>query len=69
MRKVFINKWFLLAVLLTLSLSGFSFVVYKKMQTTCTAIENGKIRSAGSQGTDMLWNVFSTQLSNFSPTR
>ena len=34
MRKVLLNKWFLLAILLTVSLSTFSVVTYKKVRRT-----------------------------------
>jgi len=67
MRKVFVNKWFFLAAALTLSLSAFSFVTYKKTDTVCSATENCYKNSPvnANQKTDMLWDILSRQLSNF----
>jgi hypothetical protein len=63
MRKVFINKWFLLAACLTLSLSTLSFVAYKKTESVCSA--DCPNNPANSQKTDMLWDVLSRQLTHF----
>ena len=67
MRKVFINKWFFLAIALTLSLSAFSLATYKKTQQVCSVTkdrcQNSPVNS--SQNTDMLWDVLSRQLTNF----
>jgi len=67
MRKVFVNKWFLLAAALTLSLSAFSFVTYKNTEAVCAATENCYQNSPvnANQKTDMLWDILSRQLSNF----
>jgi len=67
MRKVFVNKWFFLAVALTLSLSAFSFATYKKTQAVCSTAENCCPNSPANsnQKTDMLWDILSRQLSNF----
>jgi hypothetical protein len=66
MRKVFINKWFFLAAFLTLSLSAFSFVTYKKTQSACSAATNCYQNSSkANQKTDLLWDVLSRQFSNF----
>jgi len=67
MRKVFVNKWFLLAAALTLSLSAFSFATYKKTEAVCSSTANcSQDRPANSnQKTDLLWDILSRQLSNF----
>src|SRR3954465_8587398 len=67
MRKVFINKWFFLAVFLTISLSAFSFAVYKKAQTTCSASGDccQHTPAEPTQRADMLWDVISRQFTNF----
>ena len=67
MRKVFVNKWFFLAAALTLSLSAFSFVTYKKTQTVCSSTANCCPDSPvnSNQKTDLLWDILSRQLSNF----
>ena len=64
MRKVFINKWFLFAATLTLSLSAFSFVAYKKVQPVCSVTQPCGASSLN-ENTDLLWDVLSRQLSNF----
>jgi hypothetical protein len=67
MRKVFINKWFFLAAFLTISLSTFSFAVYKKTQSACSATQDHcqNAPANANQKTDLLWDVLSRQLSNF----
>jgi hypothetical protein len=67
MRKVFINKWFFLAVCLTISLSAFSFIVYKKTQATCSASGNclQQAPSEPAQRSDMLWDVISREFTRF----
>jgi hypothetical protein len=64
MRKVFINKWFFLAASLTLSLSAFSFVAYKKTQPVCSVTQPCGTANPN-KSTDLLWDVLSRQFSNF----
>lgn len=67
MRKVFINKWFFLAVFLSLSLSAFSFIVYKKAESVCSAGKDccQNAHPDASQRSDMLWDILSKKLTNF----
>lgn len=65
MRKVFINKWFLLAAFLTLSLSTVSFVAYKKTQAVCTNGGSCCQNAPSNQKADMLWDVLSRQITHF----
>jgi hypothetical protein len=66
MRKVFINKWFILAAFLTISLSAFSFVAFKKTQSVCTITEQCPRNATESgQKSDMLWDVISKQFASF----
>jgi hypothetical protein len=67
MRKVFLNKWFFLAVLLTLSLSAFSVLAYQKTKSACALVVNecpdGSVSS--NERTDMFWEMLSKPFSNF----
>jgi hypothetical protein len=65
MRKVFLNKWFFLAALLTISLSAFSFVVYKQTRRVCTVRECCQKPSAapGKKG-EMPWDAVSEQFTS-----
>jgi len=63
MRKVFINKWFLFAATLTLSLSAFSFVAYKKVQPVCSVTQ--PCLTDPEKNTDLFWDVLSRQFSGF----
>jgi hypothetical protein len=67
MRKVFSNKWFVLAASLTLSLSAISFVAYQKTQSGYAVTMKGcQDSSTGSnERTDVLWELLSKQFSNF----
>jgi hypothetical protein len=66
MRKVFINKWFLLAATLTLSLSAASFISYKKAERVCTVSnEDSGVPGTASKGSEMLWEVISRQFTPF----
>jgi hypothetical protein len=65
MRKVFINKWFLLAAFLTLSLSAVSFVAYKKTGAVCADSKDCCQNAPSNQKSDMLWDVLSRQLTHF----
>jgi hypothetical protein len=63
MRRVFINKWFILASLLTISLSCFSFVAYQDMDTPCTlSRENDRKPANGTEKVDFLWDMVTRQL-------
>jgi hypothetical protein len=67
MRKVFINKWFILASLLTITLSLFSFMAYKKAQPVCTAsAECCKKTLKDVEKGGMFWDLISGQLSTVS---
>lgn len=66
MRKVFTNKWFALAALLTISLSAVSFAAYKKTESAYAVTMKGcQDNSAGTEKTDMLWELLSKPFSNF----
>jgi len=67
MRKIFINKWFFLAASFTLSLSILSFTAYKNTESVCAVSHDcsRNVPANANQGTDMLWDVLSRQLSNF----
>jgi hypothetical protein len=65
MRKVFFNKWFFLALLLTLSLSAFSFYAYKKTSSVCTMTKECCRHSTKTpQQGEMIWDAFSRQLTS-----
>jgi hypothetical protein len=64
MRKVFINKWFILASALTLTLSIFSFIAYKKVEPICSVTQPGRLADPD-KNTDLLWDVLSRQFSSF----
>lgn len=66
MRKVFINKWFFLAAFLTVSLSAFSFVAYKKARPVCSITRDCCQRSIeNSPKNELLWDVISRQFTSF----
>jgi hypothetical protein len=66
MKKVILNKWFLLAVLLTISLSAFSVVAYQKTRAICNATKACcKPQRAAEKG-EMLWDALSRQFSSVS---
>jgi hypothetical protein len=67
MRKVFSNKWFLLAAFLTLSLSAISFVAYQKIQLGYAVTMKGCHGSStgSNERTDLLWELISKPFSNF----
>ena len=65
MRKVFFNKWFILSVLLTISLSAFSFIAYKKAQAVCPAAnECCKKQVEDNKRGEMIWDAISRQFSS-----
>lgn len=66
MRKVFINKWFLLAAAVTISLSAVSFVTYKKTQSVCSLTNECPNRPGeAAERSEMLWDVISGQFTPF----
>jgi hypothetical protein len=67
MRKLFINKWFFLAVFFTFSLSVFSLIAYQTKGSTLPATMNGcEEKTAGSiEKTDLIWNLLSKPLTYF----
>ena len=65
MRKVFLNKWFILSALLTISLSAFSVVAYKKTTALCqTNNERCEKQDQKDGNTEMLWDILSRQFSS-----
>ena len=66
MRKVLLNKWVILSAILTISLSAFSFVAYKKVRQVCAPAENCS-QSPGKQAIDneLLIDAFSRQFTSF----
>jgi len=67
MRRVLLNKWFLLALLLTISLSAFSVVAYKQARSLCTqAPDCCKRQAAGPEKGELLWDVLTRQFSSVS---
>ena len=66
MRKVVSNKWFLLSALLTISLSAFSFVAYKKARQVCDITENCQTTPAQPvEKGEMLIDAVSRQFTSF----
>ncbi|MGZ5287317.1 MAG: hypothetical protein ACXWB9_09045 [Flavisolibacter sp.] len=66
MRKVILNKWFLLSAFLTLSLSAFSIVTYKKVRQTCTVSGNcSQAPSVPAEKGELLIDAVSRQFSSF----
>jgi len=63
MRKVFLNKWFLPAALLIISLSAFSFIAYKKTSSVCTVTRecSPKPEKEPVQRGEMMWDAVSRQ--------
>lgn len=69
MRKVFINKWFFLAIAFSISLSTFSLIAYKKTQPVDRFNKNCCRNKPVylNQKTDLLWDILSRQLCHFIP--
>ena len=65
MRKVFLNKWFILSALLTISLSAFSVVAYKKTTEVCpsNAESCAKPFQKGGNAT-LIWDNLTRQFSS-----
>ena len=62
MRKVFINKWFLLAASLTLGLSTASFISYKKAEAVCNLTSECPAGTGtATESNEMLWDLISRQ--------
>ena len=66
MKKVVFNKWFMLAFLLIISLSAFSFVAYKKTRAICTATKVCTGPAGTSGKGELLWDGLSGQFSSLS---
>lgn len=67
MRKVILNKWFLLASLLTISLSAFSFIAYKKTTSVCNVPKRccQKPAAQPAQKGEMIWDAVSRQFTSY----
>lgn len=66
MRKVILNKWFLLTALLTISLSAFSIVAYKKVREACTVTDNcSQSPSVPAEKGELLIDAVSKQFTSF----
>jgi hypothetical protein len=65
MRRVFINKWFILASLLTISLSAFSFVAFQDVQKNSLCQQCRK-PAGNTEKSDLLWDLIANQLTNVS---
>ncbi|HEU4469459.1 MAG TPA: hypothetical protein VFR58_00120 [Flavisolibacter sp.] len=67
MRKVILNKWFFLALLLMVSLSAFSVIAYKEARSICNVTDEtcGNSSRPADKG-EMLWDVLSRQFSSVS---
>jgi hypothetical protein len=62
MRKVIFNKWYLLATILTISLSTLSLVTYRKVRNVCSAGSSCP-KGYGAEGRDqLLWDLVSRPL-------
>jgi hypothetical protein len=66
MKKVVFDKWFMLAFLLIISLSAFSFVAYKKTRAICSATKVCKDPEGASEKGQLLWDGLSRQFSSVS---
>jgi len=65
MRKVFLNKWFILSALLTISLSAFSVVAYKKTTEICpTNSESCKKPVQKGGNATLIWDNLTRQFSS-----
>jgi hypothetical protein len=65
MRKIFLNKWFILSALLTISLSGFSVVAYKKSTQICpTSSETCKKPVQKGGNAVLIWDNLTRQFSS-----
>ena len=63
MKKVLFDKWFILAFLLLVSLSAFSFVAYKETRSICST---SKVSHGSYDKGDLLWDDLSRQFSSIS---
>jgi hypothetical protein len=65
MRKVFLNKWFILSALLTISLSAFSVVAYKKTTEICsTNSESCKKPAQKGGNATLIWDNLTRQFTS-----
>jgi hypothetical protein len=67
MRKVFFNKWFMLAFALAGSLSAFSFVASRGIEQTCRSASQctQKPSQSGQKG-EIFWDLISRQFASVS---
>ncbi len=66
MRKVILNKWFLLTAVLTISLSAFSFIAYKKVRQACTVTDNcSEPPASPAEKGELLIDAVSRQFTSF----
>jgi hypothetical protein len=66
MRKVILNKWFIVTALLTISLSAFSIIAYKKVRQVCKMSEKCTQTPAQPERKgDMLIDAVSRQFTSF----
>jgi hypothetical protein len=58
MKKVFLNPFFILATVLAVGLSAYSFVAYKSLRAGCSLRQDCcKVEKTSANG-EMLWDVF-----------
>ena len=60
MRKVFANKWFILATLLTCSLSTFSYMTYRKADAA--AAQASKNSCISGDKSNFLWDMITSKV-------
>ena len=61
MRRIMLNKWFVIAVLLMISLSAFSVVAYKKTRELSSPESVNQVSTGRFQKGEMIWDVLSGQ--------
>ncbi|MFL5740056.1 MAG: hypothetical protein ACJ75B_07555 [Flavisolibacter sp.] len=66
MSKVVFNKWFILAALLLISLSAFSFVAYKKTRAICNSANECHKAPVQAEKGELIWDALSRQFSSVS---
>jgi hypothetical protein len=65
MRKVLLNKWFILSALLTISLSAFSVVAYRKTTEICPSNSESCKKAVQKGGNAVLiWDNLTRQFSS-----
>jgi hypothetical protein len=61
MKEVLKSKWFILATLLVISISAFSFVAYEKARNVCSTTKDCCHNAQPEANGEMLWEVLSHQ--------